>query len=143
MQVRHPHSLLTRNIAEFATEAVYRCLTVPHSCSPSDIAGPWLLKYWQVLSCCRAHAWSGWSCHFCNVAPCVEPLHFLQGPKRREVKKRTLFNWTKQDKTCKFLRKSSFSKLNTTYVPSLCQFDVWMLAEGKNLQRVTIVDAST
>ena len=27
--------------------------------------------------------------------------------------KRTLFNWTKQDKTCTFSRKSSFSKLHT------------------------------
>ena len=33
---------------------------------------------------------------------------YLFRSKRQEIK-RTLFNWMKQDKTCKFLRKSSFS----------------------------------
>ena len=49
-----------------------------------------------------------------------------------------LFNWTKQDKMCKLLRKSSFSKLCTTWKQtvsslSLCQFDAWMLVEGKSM----------
>ena len=35
--------------------------------------------------------------------------------------KRTLLNWTKQDKTCKFSRKSSFS----SYVNLLCVLDVF------------------
>ena len=50
-----------------------------------------------------------------------------------------LFNWTKQDKTCQFSRKSSFSKATysiktekqTISSLSLCQFDVGRLAEGR------------
>ena len=34
---------------------------------------------------------------------------------KRFFKKRTLFNWTKQDKICQFSRKSYFSKLRTTH----------------------------
>ena len=53
--------------------------------------------------------------------------------------KRTLFNETKQDKTCTFLRKSSFFKLRTTKKQKnrqwiqliLCQLEWGRLAEGK------------
>ena len=53
---------------------------------------------------------------------CHEPIRdrvvcLCSEKKRSKTHKRlkqTLFNWTKQDKTCEFLRKSSFSKLHTT-----------------------------
>ena len=56
--------------------------------------------------------------------------------KTHEIK-RTLFNWTKQDKTCKFLKKSSFSTYvqqktrKTNYSTHLVSFGCGRLAEGK------------
>ena len=41
--------------------------------------------------------------------------HLFARSKTHKKLKRTFFNWTKQDKTCEFLRKSSLSKLCTPY----------------------------
>ena len=59
--------------------------------------------------------------------------------------KGTLFNWTKQDKTCKFLRKSSFAsyvqqKNRQLIQLMLCQLDVggWQKDKGtckKNVKK--------
>ena len=56
--------------------------------------------------------------------------------KTHKMLKRTLFNRTKQDKICKFSRKSSLSKLRTTQQQTnnsliFCHLDAWMLAEGR------------
>ena len=66
----------------------------------------------------------------------VNYQHSEERSKTHKRLKRTLFNWTKQDKTWKFSRKSSFSKLRTTYKHRkqttsslcLCQFDAGMPA---------------
>ena len=68
----------------------------------------------------------------------VSNLKFVTSRTHKRLK-RTLFNWTKQDKTCEFSRKSFLSKLRTTLKKkrktinslSLCQFDAGMLAGGK------------
>ena len=69
---------------------------------------------------------------------------FFSFPKNKQEIKRTLFNWTKQDKTCKFSRKSSFSsyvqhknrrKKKRLIQLILCQLDVagWQKEQGTGL----------
>ena len=71
------------------------------------------------------------------------PAFWKERSKTHEILKITLFNWTKQDKTCKFSRKSSFSSYvqhknrrkqqqqKTINWLNLCQLDVRRLAERK------------
>ena len=67
--------------------------------------------------------------------PSVYSSRILQNIQNTKEIKRTIFNRTKQDKTCKFSRKSSFSsyvqhKKKTQLIQLiLCQLDVRRLAE--------------
>ena len=73
--------------------------------------------------------WAAWA----QLRGTRASLHAMEGVKR------TLFNWTKQDKMCKFLRESSFSsyvqhknRKNKQLIQLiLCQLDAWRLVEGK------------
>ena len=99
----------------------------------SRVTRPWCWKSQAVIN---------WLCvqvrHGCHPTKSETELtaSILKKDPKQEIK-RMLFNWTKQDRTCKFLRKSSFSSYaqhnnritnNTTYHVSV---GCGRLAEGK------------
>ena len=117
---QHSHSFCSQTSAEmFLFEKAF-CWTTP---SPSDIAAE--------LFSCRCFPGGIVLFPLFNSLWCRALLHVVESMKKNNNKqlkqswlptfwkkrrskntseiKRTLFNWTKQDKTCTFSRKSSFS----------------------------------